>query len=52
VLKSKSPSCGFKTTPILNEKREIIKYENGIAADIFLKKYKNIKIKDENCYNN
>ena len=47
VLKSKSPSCGFKTTPILNEKREIIKYGNGIAADMFLKHYKNIEIQDE-----
>jgi len=48
VLKSKSPSCGFKTTPILNEKKEIIEYENGIAADIFLSYYKNITIQDEN----
>ena len=47
ILKSKSPSCGFGTTPILNEKREIIKYGNGIAADIFAEKYKNIQIKDE-----
>ena len=47
VLKSKSPSCGFKTTPILNEKREIIKYGNGIAVDMFLKHYKDIEIQDE-----
>ena len=47
VLKSKSPSCGLGTTPILNEKREIIEFQNGIAADIFLDKYSNINIVDE-----
>jgi len=48
VLKSKSPSCGYKTTPILNKNREFIKYGNGIAADIFEKYYKDIVIEDEN----
>lgn len=47
VLKSKSPSCGYKTTPILNSKKEILRYENGIAADILQKYYEGIKIKDE-----
>ena len=47
VLKSKSPSCGLGTTPILNEKREVIEFKNGIAADIFLDKYPNINIVDE-----
>jgi len=50
VLKSKSPSCGFKTTPILNKDKKIIKYENGIASDIFLKKYPSISIEDEIHY--
>jgi len=50
VLKSKSPSCGISTTPILNEKRHIVTYGNGIAGDIFLKSYKNIDIEDENSY--
>ncbi len=50
VLKSKSPSCGYKTTPILNAKREQISLSDGIAATIFQKKYKNIKIKDENYF--
>ncbi len=36
VLKSKSPSCGFGTTPILNTKKEVISYGNGIATEIFL----------------
>jgi len=47
ILKSKSPSCGFGTTPILNEKREVLEYGNGIAADIFSKYYKDINIQDE-----
>jgi len=47
VLKSKSPSCGNATTPILDENREIIVYGDGIAAKIFKKTYKTIEIKDE-----
>ncbi len=47
VLKSKSPSCGYKTTPILDQKKQILKYENGIAADLFKTHYKALKIKDE-----
>jgi len=48
VLKSKSPSCGIGTTPVLNEKRERLGYENGIAGDIFLKMYDKDIIYDEN----
>jgi len=48
VLKAKSPSCGFGTTPILNTKKEFLKYGSGIAAHIFNKYYKDIEIKDEN----
>ena len=47
VLKSKSPSCGFGTTPILNCEKEITTYGNGLAAEMFSVTYKNIKIKDE-----
>ncbi|PLY12142.1 DUF523 domain-containing protein [Sulfurimonas sp. CVO] len=47
VLKSKSPSCGLGTTPILNEKKEVLKFGNGIAAEIFLREYKGINIADE-----
>ena len=50
VLKSKSPSCGFGTTPILNSKKEKISQGDGIAAKIFQKKYKNIQIEDENSF--
>ena len=47
ILKSKSPSCGYKTTPILNEKKEVVKLGNGIAAELMHKYYKNVKIEDE-----
>ncbi|MBC8236762.1 MAG: DUF523 domain-containing protein [Helicobacteraceae bacterium] len=47
VLKSKSPSCGLGTTPILNQNKEIIKYGDGIAASIFLKQYTKTKIQSE-----
>jgi len=50
VLKSKSPSCGYKTTPVLNEKGEILRYGNGIAADIFSKHFKNLTIADETLF--
>ncbi|MFA6195874.1 MAG: DUF523 domain-containing protein [Sulfurimonas sp.] len=51
VLKSKSPSCGLGTTPILNEQKEP-EFGNGIAADIFLKKYPHAKIVDELNFKN
>ena len=47
ILKSKSPSCGLGTTPILNEKREVLMYDDGIAASRLKEKYPNIKIMDE-----
>lgn len=48
VLKSKSPSCGIGTTPILDKDKNILKYGNGIAADIFLDNYTACSISDEN----
>ncbi|MEA2090802.1 MAG: DUF523 domain-containing protein [Campylobacterota bacterium] len=50
VLKSKSPSCGVGTTPILNIQREKLHNGNGIAAEIFQKNYQNELIKDETSY--
>ena len=47
VLKSKSPSCGLGSTPILNQQKEIIAYGNGIAAELFLQHYPHAKISDE-----
>ena len=47
VLKSKSPSCGYKTTPVLNIKKETLHIASGIAAKILEKKYYNITIQNE-----
>jgi len=47
VLKSKSPSCGYKTTPVLDEKGELLYLGNGIAAAIFLKRYPKITLRSE-----
>ena len=48
VLKSKSPSCGIGTTPVLNSKKELLCYENGISAEMLLKHFSEIDIVDEN----
>lgn len=45
ILKSKSPSCGYKTTPVLDQNKNTLYYANGIAADIFLEY--GFKIKSE-----
>ena len=50
VLKSKSPSCGVGTTPILNQQRVKEGFGNGIAGDIFLESYNSVTIMDENSY--
>lgn len=50
ILKSKSPSCGYGTTPILDKEKKFIKFGNGIAAEIFRQTYKDMKIKDELNY--
>ncbi|MBU1217072.1 DUF523 domain-containing protein [bacterium] len=47
VLKSKSPSCGYGTTPVLNEKKEPQKMGNGIAPSMFEKHYPRLKIESE-----
>ena len=50
VLKSKSPSCGLGTTPILNSQKEKIHNGDGIAAEIFQKNYQNTPIIDESSF--
>ncbi|WP_152183306.1 MULTISPECIES: DUF523 domain-containing protein [Sulfurimonas] len=50
VLKSKSPSCGYGTTPILDKDKNELAKGNGIAADIFNLFYKNVQIQDENQF--
>ena len=47
VLKSKSPSCGLGTTPILDSKKRLLGYGNGLAAEIFLKHYTKATISNE-----
>jgi len=47
ILKSKSPSCGNGTTPILNERGEILKLGDGIAAQILKERYGDKKFMDE-----
>ena len=47
VLKSKSPSCGLGTTPILNEKRDVLVFDDGIAVQRLKEKYPNVRIIDE-----
>jgi len=50
ILKSKSPSCGLGTTPILDENANLVKLGNGVAAELFLSHYKEIKILDEKSF--
>lgn len=47
VLKSKSPSCGLGTTPVLDISRKLIRQGDGIAASIMKEYYKEITILDE-----
>jgi len=47
VLKSKSPSCGNETTPVLDENKKILYLGDGIATQIFKDFYKDVEIIDE-----
>jgi uncharacterized protein YbbK (DUF523 family) len=46
ILKSKSPSCGLGTTPILDKEKNIIRYGDGLGAKKLKKSY-TCKIIDE-----
>ncbi|MHC3994964.1 2-thiouracil desulfurase family protein [Thiomicrolovo sp. ZZH C-3] len=48
ILKSKSPSCGIGTTPVLDEAGNEIAKGNGVAADLLLHAFPDISIVDEN----
>jgi len=50
ILKSKSPSCGIGTSPILDEEGNIVGYGNGIAADLLKHAFPDIEIVDENAF--
>ncbi len=47
VLKSKSPSCGLGTTPILSPSGEELKKGNGVAAELFISTFAG-RVFDEN----
>ena len=47
VLKSKSPSCGNGTTPILNEQNEQIGLGDGLAVTIIKQKFHDVTLYDE-----
>ncbi|WP_345988077.1 DUF523 domain-containing protein [Sulfurimonas sp. HSL1-2] len=50
ILKSKSPSCGIGTTPVLDEAGNEIAKGNGVAADMLLHAFPDIDISDENTF--
>ena len=50
VLKSKSPSCGTGTTPILGESRESLYLGDGIASQRLRDAFPGIDIVDENSF--
>ena len=47
ILKSKSPSCGYKTTPVLNEAKEQLRLGSGIAATMIAERFPEIAIESE-----
>lgn len=47
VLKSKSPSCGLGTTPILTPSGEEIRKGHGVAAELFVQRFPG-RVFDEN----
>ncbi|MEN8146006.1 MAG: DUF523 domain-containing protein [Campylobacterota bacterium] len=47
VLKSKSPSCGLGTTPVLDPSGKELKKGNGVAAELFSEKFAG-RVFDEN----
>ncbi len=47
ILKSKSPSCGLGTTPILDGEGNEIGKGNGVAADLLIRAFPGVEITDE-----
>ena len=50
ILKSKSPSCGIGTTPILDEEGNVVGSGNGIAADLLMHAFPDIEVLDEHSF--
>lgn len=48
ILKSKSPSCGLGTTPILDPSGNLLGYGNGVAAERFVER--GLQVSDENHF--
>ncbi|MCK9371677.1 MAG: DUF523 domain-containing protein [Sulfuricurvum sp.] len=48
ILKSKSPSCGLGTTPMLDEDKEMIGLGNGLAAEYLIEC--GLQVWDENNF--
>lgn len=47
ILKSKSPSCGYGTTPVIDMTGKVLYLGDGIAAKIFQNEYADVDIKDD-----
>ena len=47
ILKSKSPSCGIGTTPMMSTEGSLLCYGNGIAAQMLLEAFSEIDVIDE-----
>jgi uncharacterized protein YbbK (DUF523 family) len=50
ILKSKSPSCGIGTAPILDESGNEIGKGNGLSADLLMHAFPDSEIVDENAF--
>jgi len=50
ILKSKSPSCGLGTTPVVSSCGKLLRYGDGIAASEIKKAFADIEIIDEIAY--
>jgi len=49
ILKSKSPSCGLGTTPILDREGRVLQYGDGIACAMFKRLLPDVRIVDEHA---
>ena len=50
VLKSKSPSCGLGTTPVLGSQRQLLCYDNGVAAQMLKRHFTTVTFSDERIF--
>jgi uncharacterized protein YbbK (DUF523 family) len=50
ILQSRSPSCGFGSTPLYNQQKEIIRLTNGIFADKVATAFPDLPIKEDSWF--